>query len=89
MHPKGGVYAKAIATRMQHLVDQNGPFCSFSVFAGSRLTFLAKLGILFSQNWNIKALTARYIRHDGQWLKEQNSTAELASPNKNVDAMSF
>ena len=82
MQPKGGVYAKAIATHMQHLVDQNGPFCSCSVFVYSPFN-------IFSQNWNIKALTARYIRHDGQWLKEQNSTAELASPNKNVDAISF
>ena len=46
MQPKGGVYAKAIATHMQHLVDQNGPFCSFCVFVGNRLTFLAKTGIL-------------------------------------------
>ena len=46
MQQKGGVYAKAIATHMRHLVDQNGPFCSFSVFVCSRLTCLAKTGIL-------------------------------------------
>ena len=66
-----------------------------SVFVYSRLTFLAKTGYsctIFSQNWTINALTARYIRNDGQLLKrqlQQNSKAERASPNKNVDAISF
>lgn len=44
---------------------------------------------IFSTNWYIKALTARYIENDGQWSKKQNSTAEPASPDKNVDAISF